>query len=99
MLVKAHESLLRATDLLEVISNLRDGLDSLPSKCGGLSSPTVQQSLVELGRVWQAPLYEITLKFHPTNKQNVDGGWFCFTCSSYISQFYTLLRKDRQILF
>ncbi|XP_048331017.2 methyltransferase-like protein 2 [Ziziphus jujuba] len=74
LLVKAHESLLRATDLLEVMSNLRGGLDSSPSKCGGLSSPRVQQSFVELGRVWQAPLYEITLKFHTTIKQNEDGG-------------------------
>lgn len=94
MLVKAHESLLRATDLLEVMSNLRGGLDSSPSKCGGLSSPRVQQSFVELGRVWQAPLYEITLKFHTTIKQNEDGGWFCVARSTYVSQFYNLLRKN-----
>ncbi|POO03156.1 MT-A70-like [Trema orientale] len=60
-LLKACDSLLRATDLLEVMGNLRNG--------SGSSSPspstTVEESFIELGRVWQAPFYEITLKFHP----------------------------------
>ncbi|XP_024027773.1 methyltransferase-like protein 2 isoform X2 [Morus notabilis] len=66
LLLKALESLQRATDLLEVICNLRDLSDSSPSS----SSSRVQQSLIELGRVWQAPLYEITLKFHPSGERN-----------------------------
>ncbi|EXC07303.1 Methyltransferase-like protein 2 [Morus notabilis] len=70
LLLKALESLQRATDLLEVICNLRDLSDSSPSS----SSSRVQQSLIELGRVWQAPLYEITLKFHPSGERNEGGG-------------------------
>lgn len=71
LLLKALESLQRATDLLEVICNLRDWSDSSPSS----SSSRVQQSLIELGRVWQAPLYEITLKFHPSDERNEGGCW------------------------
>ncbi|KAF3446279.1 hypothetical protein FNV43_RR11458 [Rhamnella rubrinervis] len=74
LLLEAHETLLRATDLLVAISNLRDCSGSSPSKCRGLSSSSIEQSFVELGRVWQAPLYEITLKFHPTNKTHEDRG-------------------------
>ncbi|CAL8099847.1 unnamed protein product [Prunus armeniaca] len=67
-LLKAHESLVRATELLEVVSNLKGNLG--PST----SSPGAEQSLVELGRVWQAPLYEITLNFHPNDNAREDGG-------------------------
>ncbi|KAE8100551.1 hypothetical protein FH972_018438 [Carpinus fangiana] len=68
LLLKAHECLLRATDLLEVMSNLRRDFDSL-RECGDLSLPDVpQQSFIELGRVWQTPLYEITLNFHQHEK-------------------------------
>jgi len=35
-----------------------------------------QQSFVELGRVWQTPLYEITLNFHQHAKPNTDEGRF-----------------------
>ncbi|KAI5353907.1 PREDICTED: methyltransferase [Prunus dulcis] len=67
-LLKAHESLVRATELLEVVSNLKGNL------CPSTSSPGAEQSLVELGRVWQAPLYEITLNFHPNDNAREDGG-------------------------
>lgn len=82
-LLKACESLRRATDLLEVISKLRDGSDSgsssSKSRGSGSSSSTVEHSFIELGRVWQAPLYEITLKFHPSNDRNEAGGrLLCF---------------------
>ena len=70
LLLKACESLLGATDLLEAMSNLRDDSGSSSS-----SSASVQHSFIELGRVWQAPFYEITLKFHP----NESGGGFYFS--------------------
>lgn len=75
MLLKAHESLLRASNLLEIMGNLRDGSGSSPSKCRVSSSAASERSFVELGRVWQAPLYEITLKLHPTSEANEDRGW------------------------
>lgn len=76
LLLKAHECLLRATDLLEAMSNLRRAFDS-SRECGDSSLPGVpQQSFVELGRVWQTPLYEITLNFHQHEKPNADGGRF-----------------------
>ncbi|XP_062158239.1 methyltransferase-like protein 2 isoform X3 [Alnus glutinosa] len=74
LLLKAHECLLRATDLLEVMSNLRRDFDS-SRECGDSSLPGVpQQSFVELGRVWQTPFYEITLNFHQHAKPNIDEG-------------------------
>lgn len=74
LLLKAHGCLMRETDLLEVISNLRSDFDSSRG-CGDSVSPGVlEQSFVELGRVWQAPLYEITLNFDQCEKPNADGG-------------------------
>ncbi|KAL6207402.1 hypothetical protein ACLB2K_018360 [Fragaria x ananassa] len=61
LLVKAHESLMRSSEVLEVISNLR-GSETW--------SPGVEQSFVELALVWQAPLYEISLNY----KAVEDGG-------------------------
>ncbi|KAL5558094.1 hypothetical protein UlMin_034305 [Ulmus minor] len=75
LLLKAHESLLCANDLLEAMSNLRvddSASSSVTSK--GLSLPSVQQSFVELGRVWQAPLCEITLRFRQSNNSNEGSG-------------------------
>ena len=65
--MKAHESLSRASEVLEVMSNLR-GLESL--------SPGVEQSFVELGQLWQAPLYEISLNFDQDYKAGQNGGRF-----------------------
>lgn len=70
-LLKAHESLLGATDVLEVMSNLRSGFGPSTS-----SPPGVEQSFVELAQVWQAPLCEITLNFHTRDIAGEDGGWF-----------------------
>lgn len=67
MLLKAHEALLGNVDLLETLRNLRSDEPS-----GGTS---VEQSFVELGSVWQAPLYEITLNFHNPNQVSQNGGW------------------------
>lgn len=69
-LLKAHESLLGATEVLEIMSNLRGGFG--PST----SSPGVEQSFVELAQVWQAPLCEISLNFHTRDIAGEDGGWF-----------------------
>ncbi|PRQ26990.1 putative mRNA (2'-O-methyladenosine-N(6)-)-methyltransferase [Rosa chinensis] len=67
-LLKAHESLIRTSEVLEVMSNLRGCLGP------ETSSPGVEQSFVELAQVWQAPLYQITLNFHTNYKQGEDGG-------------------------
>ncbi|XP_058222772.1 methyltransferase-like protein 2 [Rhododendron vialii] len=64
LLLKAHEALLEATDLLAVIRNLRSERCSSEG-CQDLFLPSVEQSFVELSSVWQAPLYEITLNFPP----------------------------------
>uniref|UniRef100_A0A2P2KC53 Uncharacterized protein MANES_05G163100 n=2 Tax=Rhizophora mucronata TaxID=61149 RepID=A0A2P2KC53_RHIMU len=61
-LLKAHESLIEAADLLAIMRNLR-GDSCSPTECKNLSRNCAQQSLAELGRVWQAPLYDITLNF------------------------------------
>lgn len=57
-LSKAHESLLREIELLSLTKCLSDDDDdsSLLTKCCD-----DELSFVELGGVWQAPLYEITL--------------------------------------
>ncbi|XP_062098346.1 methyltransferase-like protein 2 isoform X2 [Humulus lupulus] len=79
LLLKASESLLRATDLLEVMNNLRDGSGSSYLKNRGLSSSSTsaRESFIELGRVWQAPLYEITLKLHPNETRGYSTPQFC----------------------
>lgn len=71
MLLKAHESFLEATDLVSVICNLRNDACCLTETEESL--PRVEHSFVELGRVWQAPLYEITLHFHQHCKPADDG--------------------------
>ncbi|XP_041023003.1 methyltransferase-like protein 2 isoform X2 [Juglans microcarpa x Juglans regia] len=73
-LLKAHKCLLRATALLELMSNMRSDSESL-QECGDLVSPSVpQQSFVKLGQDWHAPFYEIILDFHQYEKLNVDKG-------------------------
>ncbi|KAJ0031819.1 hypothetical protein Pint_13835 [Pistacia integerrima] len=61
VLLKAHEALLGATGLLMIMGKLRTEICS-SSECG------VEQSFVELGRVWQAPMYEITFNFNQGNE-------------------------------
>ncbi|KAG7965063.1 hypothetical protein I3843_09G204400 [Carya illinoinensis] len=73
-LLKAHKCLLRATALLELMSNMRSDSESL-QEGGDLVSPSVpQQSFVELGQDWHAPFYEIILDFRQYDKLNVDKG-------------------------
>ncbi|KAJ6722545.1 METHYLTRANSFERASE-LIKE PROTEIN 4 [Salix koriyanagi] len=57
MLLKAHELLMEATDLLAIMKGLRG--DS--NICSSTES-SEHHSFIELGKVWQAPLYEIILK-------------------------------------
>lgn len=83
-LLKAHKSLLRSTELLEVVSNLRDDFDN------SASSPGTTQSLVELGRVWQAPLYEITLNSQSHDNASQDGGRFCYSKFFSLDSFFFL---------
>ncbi|XP_022144198.1 methyltransferase-like protein 2 isoform X2 [Momordica charantia] len=72
LLLKAHELLLQATDLLGVMSSLnRDVGSSVGSRW--LEFPKDNQSLIEHGQVWQAPLYEITLK-RPESDQSIEVG-------------------------
>lgn len=65
-LLKAHESLVGATEVLEVMSNLR----------GGFGPSTSSPPGVELAQVWQAPLCEIRLNLHTRDIAGEDGGWF-----------------------
>ena len=69
LLLKAHGSLLKYSRILNVMSNLRYD-HSCSTECGELSSTGVQHSFIELGKVWQAPLYEITLNLRPRDLPN-----------------------------
>ncbi|XP_059637663.1 methyltransferase-like protein 2 isoform X2 [Cornus florida] len=68
-LLKAHESLLGATDLLVMMQKLSDGCSF--SEHTDSCLPSAEQSFVELESVWQASLYEITLNF---NQATQNGG-------------------------
>ncbi|XP_059279184.1 methyltransferase-like protein 2 [Lycium ferocissimum] len=73
LLLKAHEALLEATDLLKDLRNLRnDGCAA--GGCKELSQESSELSFLELGSVWQAPLYEIVLNCHQDDKTSQDGG-------------------------
>ncbi|XP_057975520.1 methyltransferase-like protein 2 [Malania oleifera] len=73
LLVRAHESLLGASELVLAMHSFRsDGC--FPTECEELASPGVRQSFVELGKVWQAPFYEITLNICHHSEPTDDGG-------------------------
>ncbi|GFS46515.1 hypothetical protein Acr_00g0102740 [Actinidia rufa] len=73
LLLKVHKALPAVTDLLKVVRNLRsDGCS--PEECEELLLPSVEQSFVDLGSVWQAPLYEIALNFPQYSEPTQDGG-------------------------
>ncbi|KAI3978778.1 hypothetical protein MKX01_015953 [Papaver californicum] len=69
LLLKAHEVLLGAKDLLHCISNLKSDVGDDDSICSnGIRELSCiedgkKQSFVELGSVWQAPLYEISVNY------------------------------------
>ena len=65
---------MEATDLLSAVCNLKNDVCSLTENEESLQR--VEQSFVELGRVWQAPLYEITFHFHQHCKPSGDGSLY-----------------------
>ncbi|MCL7035361.1 hypothetical protein MKW94_004883 [Papaver nudicaule] len=74
LLLKAHEVLLGAKDLLHCISNLKcdGGNDDTSCSNGSRELSSIEdekkQSFVELGSVWQAPLYDISINYRVDNK-------------------------------
>ncbi|OAY50794.1 methyltransferase-like protein 2 isoform X2 [Manihot esculenta] len=72
MLLKALECLLTATDLLAIMRNLRS--ESCPFECREAPLHHNEHALTELCRVWQAPLYEITLNFPKHHEPSKDVG-------------------------
>ncbi|CAE5957938.1 unnamed protein product [Arabidopsis arenosa] len=58
-LSKAHESFLKDIELLNLTKGLSDDDSSLLNKCFD-----DELSFIDLGGVWQAPFYEITLNFN-----------------------------------
>ncbi|KAL2932976.1 Methyltransferase-like protein 2 [Bienertia sinuspersici] len=68
LLVKAHEELLSHKELLDVISELSSGGTKVDKE------EEDEVSFIELGKVWQAPFYEIALCFNQDNKQNLENG-------------------------
>ncbi|OIT30375.1 PREDICTED: methyltransferase-like protein 2 [Nicotiana attenuata] len=73
LLLKAHKTLLEATDLLKVLRNLRNDGCAV-GECKELSEESSELSFMELGSVWQAPLYEIALNYHQDDKTFHNGG-------------------------
>lgn len=55
-MLKAHVDLFGNNDVLEILRNLRND--------EAAKEASVEQSFVELGTVWQAPMYEITLNLY-----------------------------------
>ncbi|XP_010246997.1 PREDICTED: methyltransferase-like protein 2 isoform X2 [Nelumbo nucifera] len=73
LLLRAHEALLGVKDLLSCLCDIKnDGRSSVESK--------ELLPFVELGKVWQAPLYEMSLYFRPHDKQTEDGGMPLIQC-------------------
>lgn len=70
-MVKAHESLLGATELRSFMLKMRGELAITEDRKS--VPPGVLPSFIELGRLWQAPLYEMTLYFLQ-EKLTRDGG-------------------------
>ncbi|XP_039119565.1 methyltransferase-like protein 2 isoform X4 [Dioscorea cayenensis subsp. rotundata] len=66
-LVSAYESFQRATDLLHFLPSLLKEDDSMPDKCD------TELNFIELGSLWQAPLYEISLSL-PMENIPAEGG-------------------------
>ncbi|XP_031118867.1 methyltransferase-like protein 2 isoform X2 [Ipomoea triloba] len=62
LLLKAHGALLGATELLKVVRNLRCE-ECTDEERRELSQQSCELSFVDLGSVWQAPLYEIVLNY------------------------------------
>ncbi|KAL6504396.1 hypothetical protein OROGR_026319 [Orobanche gracilis] len=89
-LLKAHEALLGARQLLETLRDLRsDG-----EKCDGEPiSQEVELDFVELGSVWQAPLYEIMLTAHEEDNTFRSAGVSSY-CHVVIPVFDNLIANE-----
>ncbi|KAL4566324.1 hypothetical protein LXL04_030438 [Taraxacum kok-saghyz] len=88
ILMKAHELLLGANDLLRNLGKLRSDGDFPSHDCEPSTSTSDEHSLVELGSVWQAPLFEVSLYPHqhhsPTQGTSyIFHGWFAEVISTY----------------
>lgn len=75
--MKAHECLLGANDLLVNLRKLRSD-DLTISGCGRLRDNDDECSFVELGSVWQAPLFEISLYVNQDNRPTTQGTCYSF---------------------
>ncbi|CDP07562.1 unnamed protein product [Coffea canephora] len=76
LLLKAHETLLGATELLAALKGLRSDGHFTDEECRGsaLKREANELNFVELGRVWQSPLYEISLNFDQDQNFTQHGG-------------------------
>ncbi|KAL6521964.1 hypothetical protein OROMI_031841 [Orobanche minor] len=87
-LLKAHEALLGASQLLETLRDLR----SEGEKCNG--EPISQEvDFVELGSVWQAPFYEIMLTVHEDDTTLRSAGVSSY-CQLLIPVFDNLIANE-----
>ncbi|KAF5195675.1 Methyltransferase-like protein [Thalictrum thalictroides] len=62
LLLRAHEALLGAKDVMSVLCNLRKNCC-----CSSIQTQSSVPSFIDLGSVWQAPMYEISMHFHSTS--------------------------------
>ena len=78
LLLKAHETLLGTTELLAALKGLRSDGHFTDEECRGsaLKREANELNFVELGRVWQSPLYEISLNFDQDQNFTQHGGLF-----------------------
>ncbi|CAL1396271.1 unnamed protein product [Linum trigynum] len=73
MLLKAHKCLIGAAELLGVLRSLSWDSSSTAER-RELTAGGTEPSFLELGKVWQAPLYEITLNVPRTCGSNENEG-------------------------
>ncbi|GAB2220602.1 hypothetical protein Droror1_Dr00008263 [Drosera rotundifolia] len=70
LLLRAYEALLSAGKLLQVMRGLRSGSSRCLQMCN--TSREAGYSFIDFGKIWQAPFYEITLKFRASDEGNRD---------------------------
>lgn len=86
LLISAHDSLLKAKDLLEFLPEMIKGEECL------LDVETkLENNFVELGSSWRAPFYEMTVCFQKA-QNNEDG--FCNVQSRSIPLFNRIINGD-----
>lgn len=82
LLVKAHKDLLAATELLEALGNLRN-VEFKEEESGEpfLKRHDTELKLVELGSVWQAPLYDFNVNLQQKDDLSNNEGSQFVQCS------------------